>query len=254
MRGLHPGADAGFAAGADLYVSGRPGYPPDIDRWLRDDLRVKACKTVVDLGAGTGIFTQTLAETGAAVIAVEPVAQMRARLRQDLPNVRVCEGRAEALGLADRSVDALVCAQSFHWFATPAALAEMRRVLKIGGRLGLVWNVRDLTAPWVAALDALISAYEGDVPRYHGGRWRQAFPAPGFSPLTETAFNHAHEGPPEKVVIDRLLSTSFIAALDDAERERVADLARAILAKHKIVGLRVAFPYRTLAYACERIS
>lgn len=70
----------------------------------------------------------------------------------------------------------MVCAQAFHWFATPAALDEILRVLKPGGRLGLVWNLRDASVPRVASLDAIVNRVEGDTPRYYTGAWRHVFP------------------------------------------------------------------------------
>src|SRR5690606_37054894 len=103
-----------------------------------------------DLGAGTGKFVPRLLETGARVVAVEPVAAMRAEFARRHPGVELHGGSAEAIPLADASMDAVVCAQSFHWFATARALSGIRRVLVRGGVLGLAWNVRDETVPWVA--------------------------------------------------------------------------------------------------------
>ena len=108
---------------------------------------------------------------------------MRAELSHAFPDVDVLEGRAEALPLSDASVDAILCAQAFHWFATREALAEMRRVLKIGGKLGLIWNVRDESVGWVFQLTTLLAPYQGDAPRHESGRWREVFPAEGFSQL-----------------------------------------------------------------------
>jgi hypothetical protein len=113
--------------------------------------------------------------------------------------------------------------------------------------------VRDESVPWVAAVAAVIAPYEGDTPRFSSGRWREVFPAPGFAPLTEQSFAHAHVGPTERVVIDRLLSTSFVAALDAAARAEIADKARQVLAAIGL-GETVAFPYRTQAFATERLS
>ena len=251
MKGVHSAASAGFTAWVDAYVAGRPGYPPQIETWLRETLRLEPQSLAVEVGAGSGKFTALLAGTGARVIAVEPVAAMRERLARDLPEVDARDGYAEALPLASESADALVCAQAFHWFATSAAVVEMRRVLKPGGVLGLVWNVRDEAVPWVAALTRVIAPYEGDTPRFAGGEWRHVFPAPGFGPLVEHTFAHAHVGPASQVVVARLLSTSFIAALDADTRADIAAQARGVLTAHG-VGETVAFPYVTRAYACER--
>src|SRR5690606_15104085 len=112
---------------------------------------------------------------------------------------------AEALPLPDASVDAVIAAQAFHWFATPAAVAEFGRVLKPGGTLGFIWNMRDNSVGWVRRAFAIIDAYEGDVPRFHSGRWRNVFPAPGFAPIVEKTFRNAHTGSPQTVIIDRML-------------------------------------------------
>ena len=254
MTDLHPAAAEGFAAGAATYAAGRPGYPAEIDDWLRDALGLAPGAAAVDLGAGTGKFTARLVATGAKVTAVEPVAAMRAELQRAVPGVSAVEGNAEAIPLPDESQDAVVCAQAFHWFATPAALAEIRRVLKPGGALGLVWNVRDMRAGWVAALEAIMRPYEGDAPRHESGAWRRAFPAPGFTALLEQRFAYVHEGPPERVIVDRLMSVSFVAALGDAERAKVEDAIWALVAATPdLAGReRVAFPYETIACWCRR--
>jgi SAM-dependent methyltransferase len=253
---VDPLAVAGFSAGSAAYAAGRPDYPPGVIDWLREDLGIGPGKSAIDLGAGTGKFLAALRRAGASVQAVEPVASMRERLVAANPDVTALDGGAEHIPLPDASLDAIVCAQSFHWFATGAALAEMRRVLKVGGALGLVWNVRDESVAWVAALTAIMAPYEGAAPRFASGAWRKAFPAPGFSPLVERRFPHAHVGPPERVVVDRVLSTSFIAALPTAERERVAQRLRALIAATPALAGReeVAYPYETRAYACRRLS
>jgi SAM-dependent methyltransferase len=253
---LHPAAATGFTAGASTYQQGRPDYPAALVGWLSDALGLAPGRSVVDLGAGTGKFTPSLRATGARLFAVEPVAAMRAELIAAHPDVTAFEGSAERIPMLDASVDAIVCAQAFHWFANQNALAEMRRALKIGGALGLIWNVRDERVDWVAALTAILAPYEGDTPRFAGERWRKAFPAEGFSPLAERRFPHAHVGPPERVIVDRVLSTSFIAALPDDERARVAARVRALIAATPALAGRaeVAFPYETRAYSCRRLA
>jgi 2-polyprenyl-3-methyl-5-hydroxy-6-metoxy-1,4-benzoquinol methylase len=81
---VHRAAAEGFSSGAETYVRGRPGYPPEALDWLRNELGLGAGKTVVDLGAGTGKFTKVLLATGAKVIAIDPVAPMLDRLCRDL--------------------------------------------------------------------------------------------------------------------------------------------------------------------------
>ncbi len=253
---VHAAASAGFSAGAATYAAGRPEYPAEVEGWLRDELHLGPGGAVLDLGAGTGKFLSRLRSVGATLNAVEPTPAMLQILTAANPDVDAKPGTAERIPFSDASMDAIVCAQSFHWFATRAALAEMRRVLKIGGALGLIWNVRDESVDWVAALTRIIAPYEGDAPRFAGGRWRAVFPAEGFSPLEQRRFAHAHVGPPERVVVDRILSTSFIAALSAAEREKVAGKVRALIAATPTLAGRaeVAFPYETRAFRCLRIA
>jgi SAM-dependent methyltransferase len=241
-------AAAGFETDANRYARGRPDYPVEVAGWLRDKLHLGPGNSVVDLGAGTGKFTKRLVETGAAVIAVEPAAAMRAKLIE-MQSVRVLDGSANAIPLPDASVDAIVCAQAFHWFATREALAEMHRVLKPQGVLGLIWNAHDNSVPWVKELSDVASVYEGDVPRFRTGRWRDVFPADGFSELHEEQFTNVQTGPVEQVVVDRMLSVSFIATLPQAERDLVADKLRAIVGAERV---EISVPYRTFAYtACK---
>jgi SAM-dependent methyltransferase len=254
MAAIHQAAAEGYTAKAEAYIRGRPEYPAAVKEWLRDDLALGAGKTVLDLGAGTGKFLPHLRTTGAAVIAVEPVAAMRAQLIERNPDIEAKPGTAEQIPLADGSLDAIVCAQAFHWFANPAALAEIHRVLKPGGMLGLIWNVRDESTAWVAALTGIMAPYEAGIPRYHSQEWRRLFPAEGFGPLRERHFANTHAGPAEQVIVDRVLSVSFIAALPPAEQNDVAARIRELIAATPALAgkAEVAFPYDTAAFSCMR--
>ena len=252
---MHSAARQGFEKEAGTYARGRPDYPAALADWLRGTLRLGPGRHAADVGAGTGKFTTLLAATGAEVTAVEPVDAMRAQIEaRHLPTVRAVAGTAQALPLADGALDAVVCAQAFHWFASREALEEFHRVLRPGGRLGLVWNVRDESVDWVAELTAIITPYEGDAPRFYKGDWRRPFPHPGFGPLVETRLPHEHVGPPQQVIVDRFMSVSFIAALPDAQRAQVRERIEALAATHPALRGRetVRFPYTTLAFHCER--
>lgn len=251
---VHRAAEEGYTANPDSYVRGRPDYPPELAGWLADTLGLKAGASVVDLGAGTGKFTPRLVQTGARVIAVEPVDSMRAKLAAALPDVQAIKGTAQSIPLADASVDVVVCAQSFHWFANREALDEIHRVLKPGGRFGLVWNLRDARVPWVAKLDAIVNQYEGDAPRYYTGAWRNAFPHDGFGALAETHFSLGHTGSPEDVIVHRVRSTSFIAALPEATRAGIDEAVRALIdTEPELQGkAEVTVPYETAAFVAIR--
>jgi len=247
-------AAKGFAREAQAYARGRPEYPVALDQWLRDDLKLDETCTVVDLGAGTGKFTRRLLATGANIIAVEPVQEMLAQLTQVVPSVAARSGTAESIPVNNGAVDAVVCAQSFHWFASEAALKEIYRVLRPGGSFGLIWNVRDESVDWAAAMTDIMAPYEGDAPRYRSGEWRRLFPAEGFGPLREQHFANGHTGAPEQVIVDRVLSTSFIAALDRRQQHIVAARLHDLIARTPALAGHdeVTVPYETVAFSCEK--
>jgi len=248
-------AAKGFAKEALAYARGRPEYPVALDQWLRDALQLDEERTVVDLGAGTGKFTRRLLATGANIIAVEPVSEMLAQLTRILPDVAARSGTAENIPVNDGAVDAVVCAQSFHWFASKTALAEIRRVLKPGGHLGLIWNVRNESVDWCAAMTAIMAPYEGDAPRYRSGEWRKVFPAEGFGPLQEERFRNGHTGDPEQVIVERILSTSFIAALPRPQQLIVAARLRDLIATTPALNRReeITVPYQTVVFSCAKL-
>ena len=253
MSEVHATAAQGYGQGAQVYARGRPDFPPGALEWLVKDLGLDAGKTAIELGAGTGKFTKLLTQSGATVIAVEPVAAMLAQLASDLPDVRTLRASAQALPLADASADVVVCAQSFHWFASHEALAEIHRVLKPGGLLGLIWNVRDASIGWIAELSEIYSPFEGDAPRHEDGEWRTVFPAPGFGPLLEKSVTHAHTGSTEQVIVDRTASISFVAALPEPQRQSLLEDVRALIARTPELAGKpaVSMPYVTKMYWCR---
>ena len=143
-----------FGAAAGAYDEGRPDYPAEAVAWLLEPAGPRP--RVADIGAGTGKLTKVVATLGADVIAVDPDAAMLARLRDVLPGVQTLIGAAETLILPDESLDAAVLGQAWHWVDPVAGSAEIGRVLRPGGVLGLIWNIRDESVPWVARLTAIM--------------------------------------------------------------------------------------------------
>ena len=152
-----------FGGVADVYERARPSYPIDAVRWLAGEARAK----VLDLGSGTGKLTAALVGLGHEVIAVDPSAPMLRLLRDTVPDASPMQSGAESIGLATSSVDVVVAGQAFHWFDPGDALPEIARVLRPGGTLGLVWNLRDESVPWVRRLSAVIGAEDSH--RLEGG-------------------------------------------------------------------------------------
>jgi SAM-dependent methyltransferase len=149
-----------FGKAVGDYDRGRPGYPDDAVDWLLD--HAPARPAVLDVGAGTGKFTASLAARGLEVTAVDPDPGMLARLAENLPGVGTAEGSAESLPVEAGSADLVTLAQAWHWVDSDAASREVARVLRPGGVLGLIWNIRDEGVEWVRALSEVMGASEAE--------------------------------------------------------------------------------------------
>jgi SAM-dependent methyltransferase len=251
--GMPQAAARGFGATADLYEARRPTYPETAIGWLTTALGIQHFSTVVDLGAGTGKLTRRIAAKTRQVIAVEPLAAMCGQFSSVL-NVPLVRAVAEAIPVRSGSVDAVLVGQAFHWFDAETALSEIHRVLRPGGGLGLVWNMRDERTDWVAALGEIRRRY-GDI-RYDTGRWREALNASDlFAPLVEEHFAYDQVLDPEGVV-ELMASRSFIAALDGDENRAVREEIRRLMAEHpETAGRgRLVLPYKTDAYWTRRLN
>jgi SAM-dependent methyltransferase len=253
---VHDAAQTGYSSQAQTYTQGRPTYPAALATWLQHTLKIDEQTRVVDLGAGTGKFTRLLRPLTEWLTAVEPIDAMRQEFAKTVPGIEVLAGTAQAIPLPAASANVVLCAQAFHWFADAQALAEIHRVLTPGGRLGLVWNVRDESVDWVAAITRIITPYEGDTPRFHTGKWRDAFDGSGFSAPELTSFEHTHVGSAETVIMDRVLSVSFIASLPPADKAEVTRQLRELIQTHPALRgqATIAFPYQTQAYLCRRLG
>jgi SAM-dependent methyltransferase len=255
---VHDVAASGFGAEADAYERARPSYPADAVDWIVDALVVPDGGLVCDLAAGTGKFTRLLGPRLPRVdlVAVEPVAGMRTLLARSVPEVPVIAGTAEALPLADASLDAITVAQAFHWFDAPAALREFHRVLRPRGRLALIWNARDRSVPWVDHLWSIMDRVEKRAPWRAHDEWKESafVETPWFGPLTEATFHHEQLLSPADVV-GRVRSVSHVAVLPPDRQNEVLDEVRALLRTdpaHLSERDQLALPYRVDAYWAER--
>jgi ubiquinone/menaquinone biosynthesis C-methylase UbiE len=156
-----------FTGLTDEYESHRPGYPPQAIAAALGGLAPPV--RVADVGCGTGICSRLLAEAGAEVIGLEPNADMLAAARaHPVPGapgngtIVYQQASAEQTGLPGSSVDLVICAQAFHWFDAPTALAEFHRILTSGGRLALLWNRRDQSGPFMGGYEEIMRRAQAD--------------------------------------------------------------------------------------------
>jgi SAM-dependent methyltransferase len=206
-----------FDRAAEEYERGRPGWPPEV----LDLLPVPDDATVLDLGAGTGKLTRVLAARYRHVIALEPLAEMRAILTERVPAAEALPGVAEAIALDDAAVDAVFTGQAFHWFANDIAVAEIARVLRPGGVLARLWNESIDPYP-------LPDAYRRRLEELHDAMRPPPIPDDVFE---GTPFAEIHEGEIEHDqrssrddVLAFAASVSWIASRDDRD-EVLAELA-----------------------------
>jgi SAM-dependent methyltransferase len=245
-RGVHREVE-GFSKRAGEYERGRPEYPPALIAWILEQTGLGPGDVVVDVAAGTGKFTRRLLVSGARIVAVEPVAEMRAQLTAQLPDVQAVEGTAEATGLPDGVAAAVTVAQAFHWFSTAEALGEIARILRPAGWLALVWNCRDLSQPIQAEVSRIMASHRHETPSYESGAWTSVMDS---TPLFERVGEH-RVGFVQVLdafgLSDRVGSTSFIANLPDAEHAEVLREVRGL-----VTGASVELRYDSTAYLFRR--
>ena len=155
-----------FSDRVENYIRYRPGYPPEVVDLLASEAHLSEASVVADIGSGTGISAEMLLKAGFAVTGVEPNGPMRGaaeRLLAHYPKFSSVDGTARDTTLSGHSVDLILAAQAFHWFAKGETREEFSRILKPGGTIALLWNVRQLdTTPFLRDYEALLLRYATD--------------------------------------------------------------------------------------------
>jgi SAM-dependent methyltransferase len=232
-----------FGSVAADYAALRPGYPADTVAFLLGGRPLR----VLDLGAGTGLLTDALLAAGHEVVAVDPSPEMLDQLHARHPGVPVHVGGAEAVPLPDGGLDAVVAGQAAHWFDPVPASAELRRVLRPGGTVGFVWNVRDERVPWVAALGAALAAEARDHESDQGvvAQFAAALPAD-----VETVESAVVQRVTAEEVVAGIGTRSYAATMDADARAAFLGRIRDLLATHPDTAGRdvLDLPYRTQAH------
>ncbi|EHB58436.1 Methyltransferase type 11 [Mycolicibacterium rhodesiae JS60] len=236
MTGSRRERSLSFGSEAAAYERGRPSYPPEAIDWLLPP----GARDVLDLGAGTGKLTTRLVERGLDVVAVDPLAEMLELLSTALPDTPALLGTAEQIPLPDNSVDAVLVAQAWHWFDPQQAVAEVARVLRPGGRLGLVWNTRDERLGWVKDLGRIIG-HEDDP-------FNNTVTLP--EPFTDVARHHVEWTSylTPQALIDLVASRSYCITQPAAVRTQTLAEVRELLNTHPALAnsTGLALPYITV--------
>jgi SAM-dependent methyltransferase len=242
-----------FGSIAEDYDGLRPQAPRQAVDWL-----VPAdCGVAVDLGAGTGLFTRMLVGSAAEVIAVEPDARMRAVLAARSPGVRVVEGHGESIPLPDAAADALFVSSAWHWMDPERAVPEIGRVLRDGGRFGLIWTSRDRDVDWVRNLDLLPgeNTPEADSPdRFRRRHDNVVLPEPQiFHNIARETVSFVRTMTVADAVAMVGTYSRVIIASEDDRAQRLAN-ARAALAERFPGAETIDVPMRSWCWRADRFA
>ncbi|KAF2077280.1 hypothetical protein CYY_001405 [Polysphondylium violaceum] len=226
----------------DSYKKGRPTIPLETVTFIKDTFNLDPNVKALDLAAGTGKFTELIAKGGFKDIsAIEPSPQFRDACVEVLENIKssmspdlvyqVEDGLSTSIPRGDESVDVLFISQAFHWFDSVESIVEISRVLKKGGVLAMVWADMDNSVPLTKALTDIFHEkyYDGKAPQYRSGKWKKVFEDLKSNPKPNTIdpelklktfyFNHHLN---KEMMIDRAMSTSYIAMKTKEEKEQIS--------------------------------
>ncbi|MEU3473090.1 class I SAM-dependent methyltransferase [Rhodococcus sp. NPDC006774] len=238
-----------FGAVADVYESARPDYPSAAVEWLLESvLEAGERPLVADVGAGTGKLTRIITAAGCDAVAVDPDPAMLDALRDAVPGVPAHVGNAESLPLDDGSVDAVLLGQAWHWVEPVAASAEIGRVLRPGGTLGLIWNIRDESVPWVRRLNSVVSR-GGALAMFDDGPPPVAEP---FHQLDEERWTWSRTVTRSQLT-DLVKSRSFYITATTDERNGIDRNLTALFVDVGLTGsTTIELPYVTRAFRATR--
>ncbi|MDQ3707526.1 MAG: class I SAM-dependent methyltransferase [Chloroflexota bacterium] len=242
-----------FSTRVENYIRYRPHYPPEVLETLVEKCALTQASVVADVGSGTGILSEVFLRNGNLVYGIEPNQEMREaaeRLLSEYPNFHSLDARAEATTLPTRSVDFVTAGQAYHWFDREGARAEFARILRPGGWVALVWNLRQTgTTPFLRDYEALLNTYGTDYTEVHfrGDDSEDSLHDfyGGDGPQVATFSNSQHfdfDG-----LKGRLLSSSYAPEPGHPNHEPMLNQLRAIFDKHQADG-KVAFLYNTRLY------
>jgi ubiquinone/menaquinone biosynthesis C-methylase UbiE len=237
-----------FGSVATDYDRYRPPPPPQALDWLIPP----GARAVLDLAAGTGVVTRELIGRAARVVAVEPDERMRAVLSARSPGIEALAGRGEAIPLPDASADGVFISSAWHWMDPERTIAEVTRVLRDGGRFGLIWTSRDSETGWlheISLRERLTHASDED----HRPR-SVALPAGAqLCNITTRSFSF-----PRCMTADTLIEMlgTYSGVITASPEDRAAGLARARAALDELfpVASEIDVPMRAGCWRADRVA
>ncbi|ORY81799.1 S-adenosyl-L-methionine-dependent methyltransferase [Leucosporidium creatinivorum] len=237
----------GASGSSGLYDRARPSYPLEAREAIYAHLPPHS--TAVELGSGTGIFSRLLLADGGGklekLISTEPSAGMREGWSKALTQMKdrdesvkfeIVDGLFDKIDRPDASADLVIVAQAFHWVGHDgtSAIAEIARVLKPGAVAIFIWNLEDREQDWVAKLRDLYEVHEAGTPQYRHFYWKSVYDTPvykaNFEPYEKTEYRRSLPTC-EDLVVDRVLSKSYITALDEKTKGDLSEKVRELVKK-----------------------
>jgi SAM-dependent methyltransferase len=243
---MQPDPTTRFSSRVGAYERFRPSYPKELIELARRECGLAPPSRIADIGCGTGLLARAILETGCEVVGVEPNADMRAAGERGLagyPNFHSVDGRAEATGLADASIDLVTAGQAFHWFEPAAARAEFDRILKPPCRVLLVWNERRMEPGFMKEYETAIAHYAPEQKRVNVERIADFF---GAGEFREAVLPNEQRLDAEGLR-GRLASSSYAPEAGTPEFQKLMDAMDALFARHERGGV-VTVLYETQVY------
>ena len=221
MKAVHEVSQSSFTANASLYDVARPSYIPSAVDTLCDRCNITPSSRVLDLAAGTGIFTRLLHARGVNVVACDPSPGMRETFSAR-SSIEIHDGSAYHLPFGDAMFDVVTIAQAFHWFADSDALREINRVLRPGGYLAMIWNLEDYnTRGWQDEYFSAVVRHDDGLPQYRHGIWKQALRQTSFFEPYEQRMERFDLWYSEEELWARARSKSFITSLPPSQQDEL---------------------------------
>ncbi|KAJ7598751.1 S-adenosyl-L-methionine-dependent methyltransferase, partial [Mycena floridula] len=277
---VHKVAETGFGVGNELYDRARPSYQPSALQYIFSAIKATAPLNIVELGAGTGIFTRALlahpdwSSSIKEIRAVEPSSGMRQVFTETIKDERVTisDGTFHATGISAGWADVVIIAQAFHWSHPEYARAaeEFARVLKPNGTVAFIWNLEDRNAAaWVGQLRSTVEKHEGGAPQFRLGLWRKTFETDAITEPLRQSYKQSFAPPEEKtwdytlpatvdIAVERANSKSYIALLPEDIQSKVLDDVKTIVQRgdglvwiDKSDGI-FEYPYQTLVVIAQK--